>query len=391
LDWPGDGDSRYLSKTVQNVKEDFMNKYGIAVLVTASVLASPAAFAQARVAVAHFAPFADSLEGTAVDIRVNGETALQNVRFKDFTDYLEFDAGTYTIDIVPVGAAAPAITGEFTLEDGNDYSLFAVGNGSTQPLELWALLDNVTDPAAGSLNIRIVHAAPFAADLAATEVSIRTDGGDLVNGLTGVPYGVDSGFFAIPAGNYDLKVASNDGSVNYIDIDAVDLPAGADVTVYAVGDGINQPLGVIAFPVGELPTSTPVDNRSNGMWEIVEGSGTGFVFQPMPSQDRVAGTWYTYDVDGNATFLTFDSCQNAPGADGCAVPAGFDGTTAITALYASSGGGPNEDDMVETTRVGKIEFEILGCDDATATVTLDGGDPVLYTARQLTRPFPCSD
>ena len=51
----------------------------------------------------------------------------------------------------------------------------------------------------------------------------------------------------------------------------------------------------------------------------------------------------------------------------------------------------NPDDVVETTQVGTIEFEILGCDDAMATVTLDGQDPVMYTAKQLTRPFPCTD
>ena len=132
-------------------------------------------------------------------------------------------------------------------------------------------------------------------------------------------------------------------------------------------------------------------NRSNGWWQILEGSGTGFILQPMPSQNRAVGTWYTYDMDGNPTFLTFDSCQNEPGAEGCAVPGGFDGMTAVTALYTSSGGGPNEDDVVETIQVGEIEFEVLGCNDATATVTLDGQDPVLFTASQLTRPFPCTD
>ena len=368
-----------------------MNKCGIALVATASILASQALYAQARVTVAHFAPFADTLDGTAVDILANGGELLSDMRFKDFTDYIEVPAGDYTIDVVPVGATDPAITGDFTLEDGNDYTLYAVGNGITQDLELWALLDNVDDPMMDNLNIRIVHAAPFAADLAATEVSIRTAGGDLVNGLTGVPYGVDSGFFEIPAGNYDLKVASNDGSVNFIDIDAVDLPAGANITVFAVGDGINQPLGVIALPVGELATSPPVDNRSNGMWEIVEGSGTGFVFQPMPSQNRAVGMWYTYDAEGNPVFLNFDSCQNAPGAAGCAMPGAFDGVSAVTALYSSTGGGPNEDDVVETTQVGEIEFEILGCNDAMATVTLDGQAPVMYTAKQLTRPFPCTD
>ena len=357
------------------------------------MLMSQSAFSAARVAVGHFAPFADTLDGTAVNIAINGNVTLENVKFKDFTEYLELDAGTYTIEVFPVGASEAAISGEFMLEDGNDYSLFATGNAITQDLQLWALLDNTEAPADGNLNIRVVHAAPFAMDLSATEVSIRTAGGDVVNGLVGVPYGVDSGFFEIPAGSYDLKVASNDGSVNYIDPLPADLPPAADVTVFAVGDGINQPLGIIAFPVGELPTRTPVDNRSNGMWEILEGSGTGFVFQPMPSQNRVVGTWYTYDMDGNPTFLTFDSCDTMPGDsdDMCMNPGGFDGVMATTALYTSTGGGPSEDDQVATTKVGEIDFEILGCNDAMATVRLDGSDPALYTARQLTRPFPCVD
>jgi hypothetical protein len=368
-----------------------MMKKTIALPVAALLMVSSTAYGAARVAVGHFAPFAESIDDTAVDIAVNGEVALTDVKFKDFTDYLEFEAGDYTIDIIPVGATEAAITGEFSLQDDTDYTLYAVGNGVTQDLELRALVDDASMPGMDNLNIRIVHAAPFAMDAAATEVSIRTAGGTVVNGLVGVPYNVDSGFFEIPAGSYDLKVASNDGSVNYIDPLPVDLPADADITVFAVGDGINQPLGIIAFPVGELPTRTPVDNRSNGMWEIIEGSGTGFVFQPMPSQNRAVGSWYTYGEDGASIFLTFDSCQNAPGAEGCAMPGGFDGEMAMTALYQHVGGGPNEDDVVETTQIGTIEFEILGCNDAMATVTLDGQEPVMYTASQLTRPFPCTD
>ena len=374
-----------------------MQKHTIKLAAATMLLASQPAWSDARVAVAHFAPFSDMLDATAVDIAVNGEIALEDVKFKDYTDYLPFAAGEYTIDVYladTFGSADPAITGMFTLEDNNDYTVFATGNATSQDLKLMALLDNTTDPAAGSLNIRVVHAAPFAADLTATEVSIRTAGGDLVNGLTGVQFGMESGFFEIPAGNYDLKVASNDGSVNYIDPLPVDLPAGNDITVFAVGDGVNQPLGIIAFPVGELPTRTPVDNRSNGMWEIIEGSGTGFVFQPMPKENRVVGTWYTYDMEGNPTFLHFDSCDkdlDGMDPDVCTNPGAFDGVTATTALYTSSGGGNSEDDVVETVRIGEIDFEILGCNDATATVRVDGSEPMNYTASQLTRPFPCVD
>lgn len=363
-------------------------------LALLSTLASQSLYAQARVAVAHFAPFAGVEESTAVDVVVNGQTALTDVSFKEFTSYLDFEPGNTTVDIVPVGATEPAISGEFMLEDGKYYTLFATGNGATQDLELWALSDEVDAPDAGNLNLRIVHAAPFAADPVATEVSVRTDGGDLVNGLTGVPYGAGSGFFQVPAGTYDLKVASNDGSVNYIDIDPVDLPEGADITVFAVGDGANQPLAVVAWPVGELMTSTPVDNRSNGMWEVIEGSGTGFILQPMPTQNRLVGSWYTYDENGNTVYLIFDSCldqSNVMGEFYCSTPGAFDGASATTSLYQPTGGGPNEDDEVTITKIGEIDFEILGCEDATATVRLDGADPQMFTAKNLTRPFPCAD
>jgi len=372
-----------------------MTKISATISTAALLLLTQSAFGAATVNVAHFAPFADTIDGTSVNIAINGETALTDVKFKDFTAApVELDAGTYTIDVIPSGATEPAISQQFTLVDGNNYFVYAVGNGTTQDLELRALLDNVDAPDAGNLNLRVVHAAPFAMDLAATEVSIRTAGGDVVNNLVGVPYNVDSGFFQVPEGTYDLKVASNDGSVNYIDPLPAPLPADADVTVFAVGDGINQPLGIIAFPVGELATRTPVDNRSNGMWEIVEGSGTGFVFMPMPLQNRVVGTWYTYDMDGNPTFLTFDSCLEQGmdmGVFTCSTPGAFDGITATTSLYTSTDGGSSEGDEVVTTKVGEIDFEILGCNDANATVTLDGADPVMYTAKQLTRPFPCTD
>jgi len=393
---PQTGIGQFFGNSYTKLNQEMtMFKFAAAFTATFLMLISQPALAAARLAVLHLAPFADTLDGTAVNIAVNGTVLFENVKFKDFVDYTELDAGEYTIDIIPVGATDPALSATVTLQDGIDYSAFAVGNAITQDLALMAIEDNMNAPAdPNNVAVRVIHTAPFAADLAATEVSIRTAGGDVVNGLVGVPYLGNSGFFDIPAGTYDLKVASNDGSVNLIDPLPAALPNGAGVTLYAIGDGINQPLSIIAFPVGELPLRTPVDNRSNGMWEIIEGSGTGFVFQPMPSQNRVVGTWYTYDELGDPTFLTFDSCLN-DSSDGeafvCSMPGGFDGMTATTALYLSTGGGPSEDDVVLTEKIGEIDFEIMSCTDAMAVVTLTDGDPVMYTARQLTRPFPCVD
>ncbi len=371
-----------------------MKRFASTLLALTGLLAAQGAYAQAQVAVLHLAPFDADIENTAVNILVNGDSTFENVKFKDFVDYVELPAGEYMIDVVPVGATDPAISGTFMLSDGMFYSVLAIGNGSTQDLELFALVDgDGSAPASGNVAVRVAHTAPFAAELAATEVSIRTAGGDVVNGLQGVPYKADSGFFEIPAGEYDLKVASDDGSVNYIDPLPAMLPAGANVTLYAIGDGFNQPLGILAFPVGELATRAPVDNSANGWWNILEGSGQGFILQPMPSQNRLVGTWYTYDTEGNPVFLTFDSCQEDSAMDGsfeCSTPGAFDGETAETALFLSTGGGSADDLEVDTIRVGTIEFAIDGCNDASAIVTLDGGMPEMYTGKRLTQPLPCS-
>ena len=105
------------------------------------VIVSQPTFAAARLAVLHLAPFADTLNGTAVNISANGTVLFENVKFKDFVDYTELDAGEYTIDITPVGATEPALSETLTLMDGVDYSAFAVGDATKQPLALVAVVD----------------------------------------------------------------------------------------------------------------------------------------------------------------------------------------------------------------------------------------------------------
>lgn len=342
--------------------------------------ASSLAFGQARVTVGHFAPFAETLEGTSVSVVINGTTALENVEFKDFTDYIELDQGDYTIDIVPTGASDPAISADFSLTDGMDYTVFATGNGSLQPLQLLALADDNSAPAAGNVKLRVVHAAPFAEMLADTEVSIRTAGGDIVGGLQGVPFGVGSDYLEVPAGTYDLKVASNDGLVNFIDPLPVELPDGAIVTVFAVGDGVNQPLGIIAVPVGELPLRTPVNESASGIFQLLDSDGEiiaghGFNLFTLAGQNRIAGDWLFYDDAGEPTFLTFDS-----------MAAGFDGEMATATLYRTSGLG-----TPVTEEVGTIMLGVADCSAIMLEVEMDGEAPVMYEGARLTPTSNCRD
>jgi hypothetical protein len=355
------------------------------ILLITAMLCSQLASADARVTVAHFAPFAEDIDATSVSIALNGTVALENVKFKDFTDYIPLPAGEYTVDIIPTGTSTVAITATYTLEDGKDYTVYASGNGTLQPLELFALADDNTAPAMGNVKVRVVHTAPFAATLEGTEVSIRTAGGDLVAGLQGVPYGVASGYLELPTNTYDLKVASNNGQVNYIDPLPVDLPSGAIVTLFAVGDIVNQDLAIIATPITELPLRAPVDQTVSGAFKLDGFDGEGFFLTPVPSQNRLTGSWYTYNADGSAQWFTFDSCLDD--TNGCSTPGGFDGTSALTTLYQSTGATPGGD-MQMTVPVGTIEFNVVSCDLIGTTVTV-GESVAFFDGVRLTPSALC--
>lgn len=343
----------------------------LAILAALSSLACVgSAFAVSQVRVAHFAPFASDLEDTAVTVAIDGEPVLENVVFGDFTDYLDLPAGTYDITITPSGASSPAISGEATVADNVAYTLAAVGNGTEQPLALLALVDDNAAPAAGNLKLRIVHAAPFADTPEATAVSVRADDGTLIGGLDNVPYGVASGVLEIPAGTYDLKVATPDGRVNLIDAAPVALPAGASITVFAIGDGVNQPLGLTAVPVGVLALEPTVSDLISGHWYNPATAGQGFGFHPVPAEDRIFGTWYTFGSGGAATWYALDTCAE-PGTTTCS-GVGFDGTRAVFSVVAVTGGAFNQPTPPTGAPVGSLTVDFDTCRSASASYTVNG-------------------
>jgi hypothetical protein len=231
-------------------------KKTITIIALSLGLGAGGAFAQngegigADVNIGHLAPFAPDIADTAVSIDVNGTEAFTGVVFQNFTGYTPLTGMTdpfdVTVDVRNPPGGDVAITDTLSLDSGTDYTVVAIGNVINQPLELFALVDTAPVRGATEAQLRIVHTAPFASDLAATEVDIRTDNGDVVGGLTNVPYKGNSGFLTVPAGTYDLQVTTPGGALTLIDLAPVTLNAGDQVTVFAVGDIVNQPVGAIA-------------------------------------------------------------------------------------------------------------------------------------------------
>ena len=234
----------------------------------------------------HAAPFAEEITDTAVTVAIDGTALPRELTYGDANPYFGMPVGTYEVAITPSDQVTPAITGTITISDGQDYTLAAAGDGVNQPLELIQVEDDWTAPDPGMAALRVAHLAPFAADLADTNVDVRTDDGDLVDALADVAYGTFSDYLSLPAGIYDLMLTPPGGGDALLDIPPIVLKDGDVMTFYAIG-GANtwpvEPLAVLQQPVDPArvrvahlaPFAGTAEDTSVSVWldmmEVVSG------------------------------------------------------------------------------------------------------------------------
>lgn len=190
----------------------------------------------ARVTLAHYAPFAVDPPGTSVTVHVQGGPVFTDVVFADKVTGLSLPAGTYTVEIIPTGELAPALTASVALSDDVDYTLAVIGGANGWPLELLVLPVDAP-PLPGMAQVRLNHLSPSATTPSATAVDICTDGNVPIPGLTGLVYGQSTGFLPIPPGIVDLKVAltGSNCTVTVRDVPPIQLMPGQVVDLFGIG------------------------------------------------------------------------------------------------------------------------------------------------------------
>lgn len=164
-------------------------------------------FAQAsnaRIRVVHASP-----DAPAVDITVNGAKVLENLPFREYSEYISVPAGAYTFGINVTGTSTTVATLPATLAAGTDYTAIAVGYalGGTPGFDVLVLTDDNTLPANNGVKIRVVHGAPAApgVDVYVTTPFETLEGKTAA--LTNVPFKAASGYLTVPVGNYQARVA----------------------------------------------------------------------------------------------------------------------------------------------------------------------------------------
>ncbi len=245
--------------------------------VMGGLLASQAfAATDVRVRAAHLAPFSDG--DTAVNIKVN-TYGINNKSFGQSSKYFERfgDEGIVQVELAADGTFVLSDT--ITYADSTDFTILVVGDGSNQPFEIVQLTDTTEAPAAGNFKLRLGHFAPFAAGTDATLADIRLDNGDVV--AENVAFGDVSAYLELPAGEYDLKVTAPGGDTTLIDIEPEEFGEGEIVSVFAIGDGVNQDLGAFLFAqegFGTILGLEETDPEPVPACEAASSTGTSFEF-----------------------------------------------------------------------------------------------------------------
>ena len=193
-----------------------------------------------------------------------GTSTIADVDYKVGTGALEFDVGTYSVKVDGILPSGPAtVIGPVNISFAADtlYSIVAVGDvANIEPLVLQQ--PNTAVPA-GSVRLRLVHAAPMAPQV---DVYLTTPGADLTaSAAVGTfSFGQDLGPVEVTAGEYQARVTlAGDASTVVYDTGSITLAAGGNLLLAAVEN----------TATGASPISLVVQDGS-GSAEILDVAAT---------------------------------------------------------------------------------------------------------------------
>lgn len=141
----------------------------------------------------------------AVDILVNGEEYLGSVPYPAVTGIVPLPADTYEVTITGEDNPGAIAFGPANLDLASDtwYSVFAVDFNANLAVEI---LTDDARPVATNAKVRIYHASPTAQDVDIYVVAPGTDITTVDPTLSNVPFRANTGYLALPEGDYEVTV-----------------------------------------------------------------------------------------------------------------------------------------------------------------------------------------
>lgn len=302
-----------------------------------------------------------SPDAPPVDIYIAGSSipVVEDLAYGEVTPYLTVDPGTYEFEVRPAGASpseAPVFTSDpVTLVRNERVTAIATGYvGSTDPANSFrviALVEDFTEPAAGTAVVRVVHASP---DAPAIAVDVQTDGSFEATGLDRFTASSPGGF-EVPAGEaVSIGVWAGEPLMRLTSFTTPELPEGAELFVIVIGNAAELPrqdtgLALLAADqTGELATvrqdptvfvfhgspDAPSVDVFAGEAELVDSLGFGSLSGPIQVPPGSYDLTVSVAATGQAV-ATFTTPTLEAGQRYLAIATGFvAGTPSLQVIYA---------------------------------------------------------
>ena len=237
---------------------------GIAVAAAGVLLAAPpagAAAGTATVSVVHGIP------NTPVNVFVNGKDTLKDFKPGTVAGPLQLPAGNYRIKVYPAsnvkGTGTPVIAASATLSAGQNVSLVAHLTAAGKPT-LTPFANDTSSIPAGQARLIVRHTA------AAPAVDVRANGTPVLKNLTNP----NQASVVVPAGSVKADVVLAGTSTVAIGPATLDLAAGSDTIVYAIGSASDKTLSLVTQTIGGLGAAPGGVPAGNGGQAVESSSAT---------------------------------------------------------------------------------------------------------------------
>ena len=169
-----------------------------------------------------------SPDAPAVDIYINGGLIFKNIKFKDFTEYVQLSMGQYKMEVYPVGQMdKPVLAQNIQVPEKQVITIAAAGN--FEDLQLIPYIEGNADGLAmNQSRVRVIHLSPDA-----PEVDV------LINGqIAFVGFMDATDYIQVASGTYNIVVnlaGTNDTVLTF----SPQLNSQKVYTIYVVGNPPN--------------------------------------------------------------------------------------------------------------------------------------------------------
>jgi hypothetical protein len=188
----------------------------------------PVSMQPAQIRILHASP-----NTPAADIYVNGQRIVQNITFKQHSNYIPLPQGQYRIDVYPTSTqSAPLFSAIVPAMGGYIYTIAAAGD--IAKLQLLSFVDSTYLPY-GKAKLRFIHLSP---DAPAVDLVMKDS--DIL--FANVPFKQATEFLEVSSGSAELEVHVT-GMKNVILSlpDDVKVEANKIYNIYAIGFTNKEP------------------------------------------------------------------------------------------------------------------------------------------------------